>query len=96
MSKSERHMNYEVQFNSEDPRSSPSGLKNFPPGTRWQHVDRELSIICSRFQEKARRARFTAKKARDRGDMVKWQKFNAVARVWEMAALHVELVGCPF
>lgn len=89
-------MNMQIQFNRDDPRSSPPNLLHLLPGTRWEWMDSELIEIMRTFSVKASRARATAKKARERGDMVKWKKFNAVARVWEMAARDIDLIGCPF
>jgi len=53
----------------------------------------EFHDIGGRLQEKARAARATAKAARKAGNTKKWDKFNSVARVYEMIYLDVIPLG---
>lgn len=48
-----------------------------------ENIFEEFNAIESRLREKAEKARATAATARRLGNMKKWDKFNAVARVYE-------------
>lgn len=49
-----------------------------------EEIFQELDSQVSRFYEKAKLARETARKAHKRGNMHKRDKFHAIARVYEM------------
>lgn len=79
-----------------DQAAAPDGLLFLPSGAAWAEVDAELHSVAARYREKAALARATAKRHRARGDLVRWRKANAVARVWEMAHDALLIVACPF
>lgn len=67
-----------------------------PQGAKWIEVDAELHAVAESYSEKAKLARANAKRYRARGDLVRWRKACAVARVWEMAHDALWMVACPF
>ena len=79
-----------------DQAAAPAGLSFVLQGATWSEVDAELHQLANRYRDKAARARAQAKRHRARGDLVRWRKANAVARVWEMAAAGLWDMGCPF
>lgn len=54
----------------------------------------ELNDVEKKIYEKAHSARDKAKKARKAGDMKKWDKFNAVARAYEMVYEDINPLRC--
>ena len=79
-----------------DPATAPDGLLFLPSGAKWIEVDGELHALAARYREKATLARASAKRYRARGDMVRWRRACAVARVWEMALNSLQMLACPF
>jgi hypothetical protein len=79
-----------------DPAVAPAGMLFLPGGAKWAEVVAELHAVAARYLEKAKLARASAKRYRARGDLVRWRKACAVARVWEMAHANLEMVACPF
>lgn len=68
-----------------------------------EDIDQTLSIneihgciaqIAASFKVKAKQARETASKARKSKNSKKAEKFNAIARVYEMNAGIIELINC--
>lgn len=59
------------------------------PGMNIEEIFTELQDLGCSMADKARRARETARKSHKRGELKKRDKFNAVARAYEM--MHEEL-----
>jgi hypothetical protein len=54
-----------------------------------EEIYTELELSYNRFRKKAISARKTALKARKSGDLQKSDKFNSVARVYEMVTIKI-------
>lgn len=83
-------------FMRADPASATHKLLFLPQYVTLAYVDAELHTLAEHYLETAKLARARAKRYRSRGDMAGWRKACAVARVWEMAHEHLEMLACPF
>ena len=59
-------------------------------------LDAELHALLKGFQASARRARAIALRAMKDDDLLRWRRFNNVARAWEAAAGQLFRLSCPF
>ena len=93
------YLSHALRWDNMPPRGDPA--VTFSPlllfGTETiEEVDRELAAIVKDLRQRTIRAREIAKKARKQGNDKKWEKYNAIARAWEMAAEKIGAIGCPF
>lgn len=63
-----------------------------PTGTPIRSLIEDVNNIQTTLCERASRARRTARAARKRGDLRKWDKFNAIARCYEHSIEPLDLV----
>lgn len=76
--------------------TDPEPYLFLPSDAKLSVVDAELHALSTLYWEKATLARQRAKRHRARGDLVRWRKANAVARVWELAHFALWDLACPF
>lgn len=65
---------------------------------RWTQaeVDQHLGKVMEMLRQKERQARATAAAAKAAGNLVKCQKFQAVARAYDLACREIEVICVPF
>lgn len=92
----EKHIADESLQDAMRERYAPRGLKVIGHGQTWIMVDLYLSESKKLMTDRAQRARLVAARARARGNLVKWQKFNAVARAYEISLESLGDFDVPF
>lgn len=61
--------------------------------TAWAEIGPELEALDRRLRVKAAKARATARTARRRRHLAKWDKFNSLARVYEAVRRDLDRLG---
>jgi hypothetical protein len=67
-----------------------------PADAQLPQLDRELHELAQGFSAKAATARLSARRARERGNLVQWRKANAVAAAYNDARRALWGLACPF
>lgn len=79
-----------------DMARSPKGLQIVLPDLTWAQVDKDLVNLRALFKRLAANARGRATAARGGGDLIKAQRYQAVAQAYTAAAKEVETCIWPF